>query len=41
MIVYEKRTDTVAFSIKLFITISRIGWLISQRLTLVAKKFTH
>ena len=41
MIVYEKRTGTVAFEIKLFITISRIGSLICQRSTLVAKKFTH
>jgi hypothetical protein len=41
VIVYENRTGTVTFERKLFTTISRIGWLICQRSTLVANKLTH
>jgi hypothetical protein len=41
VIVYENRTEKVPLVPKIAITISRIGWLISQISTLVANNFTQ
>jgi hypothetical protein len=41
VMVYDNRTGTTAPEFKFLTTLSRIGSLISQRSTLVAKKLTH